>query len=58
MQAYIAEELIWAIAREREEEVRKIRPHTERRTEDAHMPPPEDRERPTWRHLQPCLDCP
>jgi hypothetical protein len=58
MQSYIPEELIWAITREREEEARRVRPHTERRTDPAPAPSPENRDRPSWRHLQPCLDCP
>jgi hypothetical protein len=42
MLAFISEELVWAIRREREEEARKVRPHTARRqpTQDAEPPPP------------------
>jgi hypothetical protein len=49
MLAYFAEELVWAIARERKEEIRKVRPHTERRTDADRTAPHEDHLRPPWR---------
>jgi hypothetical protein len=49
MLSYFSDELIWALSREREEEVRRIRPHTERRAQPDRTSPPEDRARRPWR---------
>ena len=35
MLAFITEELAWAVARERDEEARRVRPHTARRPDPA-----------------------
>ena len=53
---FITDELVWAITREREEDVRKVRPHTERRvpTDEVHKQT-SDILRPTWLGLQPSL---
>ena len=37
MLGFMADELVWALCREREEEARSIRPHTEKRP-DAERP--------------------
>ncbi len=57
MSSFITEELVWAINREREEEARRVRPHTERRTAcaEANTPPPSRGGRITWLGLQPSL---
>ena len=57
MSSFITDELVWAITREREEEARRIRPHTELKTaqENSRTQPPSGG-RPTWSHLQPSLN--
>jgi hypothetical protein len=56
MSSFITEELVWAITREREEEARKVRPHTERiRDEEAAAAPPGGG-RPSWLGLYPSLN--
>jgi len=37
MLGFMADELVWAMCHEREEEARKIRPHTEKRPEGDHL---------------------
>jgi len=58
MSSFITDELVWAITREREEEARRIRPHTELKTaqENSRTQPPSGGGRPTWSHLQPSLN--
>jgi hypothetical protein len=58
MSSFITDELVWAITREREEEARRIRPHTELKTaqENSRTQPPSSGGRPTWSHLQPSLN--
>jgi len=58
MSSFITDELVWAITREREEEARRIRPHTELKMaqERSQNQPPSNGGRPTWSHLQPSLN--
>lgn len=57
MFSYITDELIWAIGREREEEARRVRPHTtERLPSDEAAPPPSYGKRPLWLTLQPSVN--
>ena len=42
---FIIDELVWAMGREREEEARQIRPHTERRPDSERQQPQQD-----WGH--------
>lgn len=42
--SFMADELVWAITRERNEEVRRIRPHTEVRGPEKSQPPHVDEE--------------
>ena len=35
MLGFVSEELVWAVAKEREGDARKVRPHTERGPEEA-----------------------
>jgi hypothetical protein len=53
---FITDELVWAITREREEDVRKVRPHTERSVpaDEVHKPS-SDVLQPAWLGLQPSL---
>jgi hypothetical protein len=43
MLSFIADELVWATIRDREEEARRVRPHTEREPEARGTPPPVNR---------------
>ncbi len=59
MSSFITEELIWATICDRQEEVRRVRPHTEQRlpSEAASTPPPSKTAgRPSWLSLQPSLN--
>lgn len=57
MTSFITEELVWAITREREEEARKVRPHTERRDRpNDSTPPPGRGGNPSWLGLHPSLN--
>jgi hypothetical protein len=58
MSSFITEELVWAITREREEEARKVRPHTERvrPEETSSAAPPLSGGRPSWLGLYPSLN--
>jgi hypothetical protein len=55
MSSFITEELVWAITREREEEARKVRPHTERKDspKDSATLPPGRGGHPSWLSLHP-----
>jgi hypothetical protein len=57
MSSFITDELVWAITREREEEARRVRPHTERRTapDETNTPPTSRGGRIAWLGLQPSL---
>jgi hypothetical protein len=57
MSSFITDELVWAITREREEEARRVRPHTELKLarEKSRSEPPSNGGRPTWSNLQPSL---
>ena len=57
MSSFITEELVRAITREREEEARRVRPHTEwkRSRDSSRTNPPSHGDRPAWHSLQPSL---
>jgi len=57
MSSFITDELVWAITREREEEARRVRPHTELKLaqDSSRTQPPSHGDRPTWNSLQPSL---
>jgi hypothetical protein len=55
MLGFISEELVWAIAREREEEARRAHPHTERRGDPERMTHEAENRRAAWSWNAPYL---
>ncbi|MEX0682825.1 MAG: hypothetical protein WD904_13405 [Dehalococcoidia bacterium] len=55
MFGFISEELVWATCRDREEEARRVNPHTERRPDPERTSHEAEQRRSTWFWSAPAL---
>lgn len=55
MLGFVTDELVWAIAREREDEARRVHPHTERRTDPERTTHEAELRRNEWSWTAPHL---